>query len=132
MSNDEKMIREVIATWLRASREGDTTTIAKLMTDDVVFLTPGNEPMIGRDAFLDRQRQLKDVRIDAHSDVREVWTEGDWGYAWSDLTVTMTKSDGTSTRRKGSTLSIFRRSAAGEWQIARDANMLASDKTANG
>ena len=44
MTEDERAIREVIATWMRASVAGDTATVLSLMTDDVVFLVPGQEP----------------------------------------------------------------------------------------
>jgi uncharacterized protein (TIGR02246 family) len=42
---DEQQIRDVIETWVKASREGDLATVMNLMTEDVVFLTPGNPPM---------------------------------------------------------------------------------------
>jgi uncharacterized protein (TIGR02246 family) len=50
MTDDERAIREVIATWMRASTAGDTATVLDLMTDDVVFLVPGQEPF-GKEAF---------------------------------------------------------------------------------
>lgn len=51
MQSDEQAIREVVATWLRASAAGDTKTVLSLMTDDVVFLTHGQPPMRGKAAF---------------------------------------------------------------------------------
>jgi hypothetical protein len=44
MTDDERAIRELIATWLRASQAGDTQTVLSLMTDDVIFMVPGREP----------------------------------------------------------------------------------------
>jgi uncharacterized protein (TIGR02246 family) len=43
---DEQAIRELVQTWLRASAAGDLDQVLALMSDDVVFLTPGqgNEP----------------------------------------------------------------------------------------
>ena len=49
-NTDEQAIRELIDTWMRASRAGDTATVLSLMTDDVVFMTPGREPF-GKEAF---------------------------------------------------------------------------------
>jgi uncharacterized protein (TIGR02246 family) len=43
-------IRELIATWMRASMAGDVDTILSLMADDVVFMVAGQEPF-GEDAF---------------------------------------------------------------------------------
>jgi len=51
MEDDEQAIRRLVATWLAASKAGDTATVAGLMAEDVVFLTPGQPPMRGRAAF---------------------------------------------------------------------------------
>jgi uncharacterized protein (TIGR02246 family) len=50
MSPDERAIRELIAKWMQASQAGDTATVLGLMTDDVVFMVPGQEPF-GKQAF---------------------------------------------------------------------------------
>ncbi len=42
-SNDEQQIRDLIATWLRASASGDLPTILDLMAEDVVFLIAGQK-----------------------------------------------------------------------------------------
>ena len=41
MTEDEQAIRELIATWMRASMAGDTDTVLSLMADDVVFMVAG-------------------------------------------------------------------------------------------
>jgi ketosteroid isomerase-like protein len=41
MERDEQAIRDLIATWLAASKAGDTKTVLNLVADDVVFLVPG-------------------------------------------------------------------------------------------
>lgn len=45
MCNDEEQIRELVATWMTASKSGDVDTILSLIADDVVFLVPGGSPM---------------------------------------------------------------------------------------
>jgi uncharacterized protein (TIGR02246 family) len=50
MTDDEPAIREVVETWVRASRSGDTATVLSLMTKDAVFMVPGREPF-GREVF---------------------------------------------------------------------------------
>jgi uncharacterized protein (TIGR02246 family) len=125
MTNDERAIREVIATWMRATAAGDTATVLSLMADDVVFLVPGRPPF-GKEAFAAAQPGLARFRIDGTSNVRELQVAGDWAYCWTDLTVVMTPTDGeVPIRRSGYTLSIFRRQADGRWVLARDANLLA-------
>src|SRR4051794_348142 len=39
-ANDERAIRDLIATWMEASRAGDTAKVLSLMADDVVFQVP--------------------------------------------------------------------------------------------
>ena len=51
MENAERSIRELIATWHQATAEGDIDGVLRLMADDVIFLTPGNPPMRGKEAF---------------------------------------------------------------------------------
>lgn len=123
MSEDDRAIREVIAAWMRASAEGDIDTVLGLMTDDVVFLVPGREPF-GKAAFAAASQGMQGMRLDGKSDVREIEVAGDWAYARSYLEVSITPPGGTAVRRKGYTLSIFRKGADGRWRLARDANLL--------
>ena len=45
MQSDEQEIRQLVATWMAASKTGDVETVLSLMSDDVVFLQPGQLPM---------------------------------------------------------------------------------------
>ena len=129
MSGDEQAIRELIATWNRAASAGDAGPLVNLMAEDVVFLTPGQPPMRGRDGFVAAfQAALKRFRIDPVSEVQEIQVAGDLAYCWTHITVTMTPINGGATaRRSGYTLTILRKRAGGAWVIARDANMLTAD-----
>jgi len=125
MPTDEDAIRQLVATWLDASRAGDTDKVLSLMTDDVVFLTPGHPPMRGKAAFAASLASLKSFDIQGRSEIEEIEIVGDWAWMWTRLTVTMTpKNGGPPVERAGNTLSILNR-RAGAWKIARDANMLA-------
>ena len=124
MHDDERAIRELVATWLRASRAGDTETVLGLMAEDVVFLVPGHPPMRGRAAFAAGQAGLRDLDIEARSEIEEIRVLGDWAYVWTTLSIVVTPtSGGAPVRRSGPTLSILRRQH-GKWVIVRDANML--------
>jgi uncharacterized protein (TIGR02246 family) len=125
MPTDEDAIRQLVATWLDASRAGDTDKVLSLMTDDVVFLTPGHPPMRGKAAFAASLASLKSFDIQGRSEIEDIEIVGDWAWMWTRLTVTMTpKNGGPPVERAGNTLSILDR-RAGAWKIARDANMLA-------
>jgi uncharacterized protein (TIGR02246 family) len=126
MDKDEQAIRSLIATWLRATREGDVDTVLDLMTPDVVFLVPGQEPMQGRDAFAVSLRAVLGTHaIESASDIDEIVVMGDLAYCRTRLKVTVTsKHGGTPMLRSGHTLSIMRRCEDGKWRLARDANMV--------
>jgi uncharacterized protein (TIGR02246 family) len=125
MPTDEDAIRQLVATWLDASRAGDTDKVLSLMTDDVIFLTPGHPPMRGKAAFAASLASLKSFDIQGRSEIEDIEIVGDWAWMWTRLTVTMTpKNGGPPVERAGNTLSILNR-RAGAWKIARDANMLA-------
>jgi uncharacterized protein (TIGR02246 family) len=127
--SDEQAIRSLIATWLSASKAGDTKRVLNLMAEDVVFLTPGQPPMRGKAAFAASQAALREVEIDATSQIHEVKLLGEWAYCWTELTVTMTpRKGGPSAKRAGNTLSILKKQKSGEWLLVRDANMLSPVK----
>jgi uncharacterized protein (TIGR02246 family) len=125
VQNDEQAIRQLVATWLDASKAGDTDRVLSLMADDVVFLTPGQPPMRGKSAFAAGQSALEDFEIDATSEIQEIKVLGEWAYLWSTLSVVVTpRNGGAPVRRVGNTLSILQK-RGGAWVIVRDANMLA-------
>ena len=128
-SSDEQQIREVIREWMEATAVGDIDRVLSLMADDVVFLTPGNPPMRGREAFAAASRAMAGkVRIEGRSDIQEIVVSGDYAYVCSTLQVTMTPHGGQPSRRSGPVLSVFRREREGRWVIFRDANMLTLEK----
>jgi uncharacterized protein (TIGR02246 family) len=126
MTKDETEIRDMIERWHGASTEGDVESVLGLMSDDVVFLVVGREPMAGRMAFEKVLRALLSThRIESSGDVQEVRVSGDMAYAWSFLNVQMTPiAGGETSKRSGNVLSIFNRQPGGAWQLTRDANLL--------
>jgi len=124
MSPDEQAIRELIDTWLRASKAGDREVVLSLMAEDVVFLQPGQAPMRGRAGFAAAQKAMNDVDIDASSEIQEIRILGDWAYCWNRLTVVVSpRNGGASIKRAGDVLSLLQKQS-GRWVIVRDANML--------
>jgi uncharacterized protein (TIGR02246 family) len=129
MHDDKQKIRGLIGAWLRATSGGNLPELLRLMDEDVVFLTPGQPPMRGREAFASAfQAALQHFRIEATSEIQEVRTAGDLAYCWSHLRVTMTPLEaGSPMRRKGYTLTVFTKNRDGAWVLARDANLLGPD-----
>ena len=127
MQSDERAIRELVATWMAATKAGDTETVLGLMTDDVVFLLPGHPPMMGKAAFAAAARAQpgqEPPRFDGTSEIQEIKVMGEWAFMWTKLTVMVTPPGGApSITRAGHTLSILKKQN-GQWFLARDANML--------
>ncbi len=125
MNLDEQAIRDLIAEWIAASKASDSERVQSLMADDAVFLFPGHAPMRGKAEFAAAHAAARDLRVDATSTVEEVRVIGDWAYAWTTLSLVITKPSGDAIERSGPTLSIYRR-LADRWVLYRDANMLAA------
>ena len=128
MDDDRKAIRELIATWMQATADGDLPTLLTLMAEDVVFLVPGQPPMRRNDFVAGFQAALQQIQIKATSDLQEIEVMGDRAWCWSRLHVVITpKTGGPTTHRSGHTLSVLRKNPGGGWVLARDANLLAPE-----
>lgn len=121
---DEKAIRELVHTWMAATKAGNVKTVLSLMADDAVFMVPGQEPF-GKEAFRAASEAMRDIRIDGKSNIREIKVMGDWAYLRTHIDMEMTLPDGKSVRRAGYTLTILNKEADGRWLLVRDANLLA-------
>jgi hypothetical protein len=81
MHADERAIRDLVAEWLSATAAGDPSRLCGLMDEDVVFLTPDQPPLRGRDRFVAGLKAvLAQIHIDATPDVQEVQVAGDLAY----------------------------------------------------
>jgi uncharacterized protein (TIGR02246 family) len=124
MTDDERSIRDLVATWMKASESGDVQTVLSLMADDVIFMVPGREPF-GKDAFRAALETMKNARMTGTSDIREINLAGDWAYIRNYIEITITPPAGNVMRRSGYTLSILRKQPNGKWVLWRDANLIA-------
>jgi uncharacterized protein (TIGR02246 family) len=122
-ASDETAIRELVATWMEASKQGDTAKLLSLMADDVVFMIAGREPF-GKEAFAAASTGMKNNRMEGRSDIRELRVLGDWAYIRNYLTVSVTPPGGRPVKRAGYTLTILRKESDGRWVLARDANLM--------
>ncbi|OWW18076.1 SgcJ/EcaC family oxidoreductase [Noviherbaspirillum denitrificans] len=127
MSNDEQEIRQLVSTWMAATKAGDVEKVLSLMSDDVVFLVPG-QPVMHKSDFAATARARAGAnapQIDGSSEIQEIKVLGDWAFIWTKLTVKVTPPGSTqSMTRAGHTLTILNKQN-GKWVLARDANLLA-------
>ena len=128
MSTDEEEIRRLVTTWMEATKRGDLESLLALMAEDVVFLVPGQQPMVGKASFaaLQRAQWTKGVpNFEATSEVQEINVRGEWAYMWTKLAIAITPpGNAKPVARAGHTLSILKKEQ-GKWLLARDANLLA-------
>ena len=126
MTSDEQEIRQLVATWMSATKAGDLATVLSLMTDDVVFLVVGQQPF-GKQQFAAAMNPPATGAamplIDGRSEIQEIQISGDHAYMWSQLRVEVTPPGGVTVKRAGHTLSVLRKEG-GRWRLARDANLL--------
>ncbi len=123
---DEDQIRRLVQTWHAASERGDTEAVLRLLTDDVVFLVPGRQPMFKEEfaALSSSPPGVERPMLRASQDIREILVSGEMAFMWSALSVSITPPGSSETTvRDGHTLSVFRK-FKGEWLLARDANLL--------
>lgn len=126
MQSDEREIRQLVETWMTATKTGDIETVLSLMAEDVVFLLPGQPPMVGKSAFTAAavQSDQEPPQFDGTSEIQEIKVLGEWAFMWAKLSVVVTPPEGApSMARAGHTLSILKKQN-GKWVLARDANML--------
>lgn len=124
MTEDELAIRELVDRWMEASRAGEIETVLDLMTDDVVFMTPGREPF-GKEAFRAASEAMGGVHMDGRAEIREIQVIDDWAWIRNHIDLTVTPPEGETVRRSGYTLTILRKGDDGRWRLFRDANLVA-------
>lgn len=127
MQSDEQEIRQLVSTWMAATKAGDVETVLSLMSEDIVFLVPG-QPVMRKAEFAAAARAQsgqEGPRFDGTSEIQEIKILGDWAFMWAKLTVVATPpGNAKPMTRAGHTLSVLNRQN-GKWVLARDANMLA-------
>ncbi|MEP6600219.1 MAG: nuclear transport factor 2 family protein [Nitrospirota bacterium] len=127
MKSDEQQIRELVATWMTATKAGDIETVLELngggcrvsaarptTHDRKVGVRRGSESPVGSGR----------PQFDGTSEIQEIKVIGEWAFMWAKLSVVVTSPGGAlSMARTGHTLSILKKQS-GKWVLARDANML--------
>lgn len=125
--NDEKAIRDCIASWVRAAEASDYEGVFRLITEDAVMLIAGLPPFTSRQQYADFV--LKAVRpgrrFKVAIDIHEVVVNGDWAHVWAhERSAVIRQDDAPVQRASGESLNILRRGADGKWLVAVAANMM--------
>jgi len=123
MTDDERAIRNLIDTWMSATRNGDVETVLNLMADEVIFMVPGQKPF-GKEAFAAASRGMVSMRFEGRSQIEELKVLGGWAYVRNYIEMTITPGHGAPVHRAGYTLTILRKQEDGRWVLVRDANLV--------
>jgi uncharacterized protein (TIGR02246 family) len=122
--DDERQIRALIDAWIAASNARDLPALMDMMTDDVVFMTPGRAPF-GKAEFAADSQRMKGVAINASAQVQEIDISGSRATIRNHIRVELTSPGEAPKRMSGYAMSVLRKEADGRWRIARDANLVA-------
>jgi uncharacterized protein (TIGR02246 family) len=129
--NDEAAIRELFSAWQRASRAKEVDALLGLVTDDVVFLAPGQPPIRGKPAVRELfGRVFSSVEFEQNFVIEEIQVMGDWAFCWGvDSSVMRPLAGGAAVRARGMGLSVMKRSMGG-WRFARGINNMTREAPA--
>jgi uncharacterized protein (TIGR02246 family) len=125
---DTRQIRDLIEAWIRASKAHDLPALMDMMTDDVVFMTPGRAPF-GKAEFAADSQRIKGVAIDARVEVQEIEVFGPRAYIRNHVRVELASPGQAPKRVSGYAMSVLRKEADGRCRIARDANLVMPEQT---
>jgi uncharacterized protein (TIGR02246 family) len=125
---DQRQIRQLVNSWIAASKAHDLAALMGMMTDDVVFMTPGRAPF-GKTEFAADVERTKKVAIDARAEVQEIEVFGPRAYIRNHVRVELTSPGQAPKRVSGYAMSVLRKEADGRWRIARDANLVMPEQT---
>jgi uncharacterized protein (TIGR02246 family) len=126
--DDERQIRKLVDSWIGASNARNLPALMDMMTDDVVFMTPGRAPF-GKAEFAADSQRMKSVTIDARAEVQEIEVFGPRATIRNHIQIELTSPGQAPRRMSGYAMSILRKEADGRWRIARDANLVVPEQT---
>ena len=119
--DDIRAIKQLAADWRSGWLAGDADALLSLYADKPILMPQGQPAIVGKDAIRSiYQAVLKEVVIKSKGALMEVQASGDWGYFWSNYTLTATpKAGGKPIRSKGKSVFIVKREPHGAWKITR-------------
>lgn len=124
--DDQRTIQGVYDRWFQAMEVGDVEKALRLVTDDVVWKSPGDAAAVGKDALQTRLEAFHaHVRETVSFQIEEIEVAGDWAYVRVTERATVSPiSGGPTATLTGMHLSILHRDDERGWRIARDVSSL--------
>jgi uncharacterized protein (TIGR02246 family) len=118
---DQQSIESLHHEHVAAVNAGDLETVLSGMTDDVVYMAPGQAAIVGKKQLEEFLNPLyQQLKADISMTAKEVKVDGDWAFEWGDLEGEMRLGDGAAVLVDSKYLYVYRRQSDGTWKIARD------------
>lgn len=127
MTSDESEIRRAHSNWIDAVNAGDLARLLPLVTEDVVFLTPGQAP-VGREGFAANfMTAHQQMQICCTSELEEVVVVGEVAYTRSRDTLSVSaRAGGKAAQLAGHRMTVYRKQRDGRWLLSRDVHTLSA------
>ena len=119
--NDEDItaITALHLEWIRREQTGGAGTVVDLCTDDVVFLAPGQAPIVGRAGVTAWLGQADQNAFSVASEIRSLRGDRSVAYKLAAFRSTMRDTEAGHTHVvSGSHLWVLERDAQGVWRVA--------------
>ena len=115
------LMKERHRVWLDAVNGADIEAYARMMTEDLIWLPPDGEPIIGRAAFRNWLRPFFEAYAYefALEDVQACETDGWIAETGAFITRMTPRAGGTGATHGGRYFALWRPGTGGEWQIER-------------
>ena len=125
MESAQHEIREVHSAWIAAVNAGDLERLLTMVTDDLVLLNPGGEPL-GREGFAAKfSGAHEQLRLHCTSELEEVVVAGEIAYTrCRDALSATPRAGGDAMQLAGYRITIYCKQPDGRWLLARDAHTL--------
>ncbi len=120
--DDRKAVDRVRMEFNAASRSSDAEALASLLDRDAVWMPPGREPIVGREAVEDYYTQrFRDKRSEIRLHPGTIQWMGNWAVLHSTFSRTDVEiSDRTEQVVSGNYMWVLRKQPDNTWKVARD------------
>lgn len=121
----EAAIQDMRDADIAATKAFDVDALAGLWTEDVVAISPGREPVVGKAANLAALRKFKAqsrgiTAVEYTQDWRDLQIAGDHAFEWGQFSSVARVANGSLVTECHNVLRVLRREE-GRWKIARTA-----------
>ncbi len=127
MTADEREIRTVHSIWIDAVNAGDLARLLALVAEDVVFLTPGQAPLVREGFSSNFVAAHQQMQICCTSELEEVVVVSGLAYTRSrDALSVAPRAGGKAAQLAGHRMTVYRKQCDGRWLLSRDVHTLSA------